>query len=372
MKITLVGPVYPYRGGIAHFTTMLALKLQEQDHDVQVLSFKKQFPKWLYPGKSDKDESEGRIKVEAAYVLSPLNPLDWIRTLSEIKAFKPDVVVFQWWVTFWGLAYRFILRNLAKIHIPTIILVHNTVPHEKWFFDELLAKRALREGSRFIVMTGKEKNHLQALFGSLENISIVPLPIYRLFNNSGSTKEQIRDELGLPLYIKLLLFFGFVRPYKGLDLLLEAMAILKEKGQDLHLLVVGEFWDDRSKYDLRIHELLLEDQIHIYDRYIPDSEAGKYFEVADLFVAPYLRGTQSGALKIALGYGMPAVVSEVISDDLIYQMPELCTMAAPGNPKALAEAIHQALKNPGVPQETIDKMYDRSWRILTDNICELD
>ena len=143
MKISLIGPVYPYRGGIAHFTTLLALKLIEAGNEVQVISFRKQFPKWLYPGKSDKDTSEGRVRVEASYVLSPLNPFDWMKTTWLIKKFKPDKVVFQWWVTFWGLAIGMVTHSLKRRGFENHCIIHNALPHEPKIYDSLITKFAL-------------------------------------------------------------------------------------------------------------------------------------------------------------------------------------------------------------------------------------
>ena len=135
MKISLIGPVTPYRGGIAQFTTLLAKRLIDSGHHVQVVSFKKQYPQWLYPGESDKDYSLGREKVEAAFLLSPLNPLTWIKTVRAIKAFKPDEIILPWWVTFWGPAFRYVSKRLKNKEFRIAYLIHNTIPHEARAFD---------------------------------------------------------------------------------------------------------------------------------------------------------------------------------------------------------------------------------------------
>jgi len=370
LKITLIGPVYPYRGGIAHFTTLLALKLKEAGYEVQVVSFRKQFPKWLYPGKSDKDESKGRLKVKAAYVLSPLNPLDWGRTVRTIKNFHPDIVVFQWWVTVWGPTYQFLIEKLAKENIQTIALVHNTVPHEHHFFDKYFAKSALKRASRYIVMTDKEKIRLQALIGDVSKITVVPHPVYRLFSNSGLTKDRILNDMELPQDKVYLLFFGIIRPYKGLEVLFEALSILKMKGFDIHLIIAGEFWADEEKHKNEIKTLGIDDLVHIYDHYIPDNEVGNYFLASDIFVAPYLNGTQSGSLKTALGFGMPMVTTEVVADEMMRSLPEICIIVPPGNAQLLAKGIVEALNFDRLSKEKINELENQSWNGLVDAICK--
>ena len=368
MKITLIGPVYPYRGGIAHFTTLLALKLKESGHDVQVISFRRQYPKNLYPGKSEKDESDGRVRVSAEFIFSPLNPLDWKKTARAIKTFQPDKVIFQWWVTFWGPAYRSLMKDFGKAGIETVAVVHNTFPHETRFMDKYLAKSTLKWASRYIVMNDQEASRLEELLGEGGNISLRPHPIYRLFASSGLDKDQVRLELGLPKDSLIVLFFGFVRPYKGLEILLDSLSILQSKGSQVHLLVAGEFWDDRGKYDQRIRELQLEKIVHIYDHYIPDAQAGKFFEASDVFVAPYLQGTQSGVIKLALGYGLPIVVTEVISDTLLRDLPEICTIVPARDASALAEGIINASTKARLSDEETTQLFASSWEFFIQGI----
>jgi len=368
LKITLVGPVYPYRGGIAHFTGMLAQKLIEAGHDVQMISFKKQYPLWLYPGKSDKDYSEGREKIDAVYLLAPLNPLSWKRAVDAICKFKPEKVLFPWWVTFWGPAFHHIITHLKRQGYSIVILIHNTMPHETRPWDRFLARLTLRDGDRFIVMTEKEKFRLQTLLPEAKNVHIVPHPIYRMFKPCPFTKEEVRNQLGLPADQPVILFFGFVRPYKGLSDLLRALEIANARNNQIHLLVAGEFWETRSLYDQQIKDLGLTDYVHIHDRYIPDDEAAQYFEATELFVAPYTGGTQSGALKSALGFGMPAVVTDIVADELVMSLPELCKIVPSADPNVLAEGIAAQLGHPRLENSEIADLTDRSWKEIVNAV----
>ena len=372
MKISIIGPVYPYRGGIAHFTTMLAKKLMEEGHEVQVISFKKQYPALLYPGKSDKDLGPGRIKVPAKYLLTPHNPLTWKRTAQSIIKFKPQKVVFPWWVTIWGPAFRYLLKRLRRTGIQTTFLIHNTTPHEGQFWDTFLAKETLKWADHFIVMSEKEKFRLNALIPDSKNISIVPHPIYDMFKPTSLSKNEIRQKLNLPEKKPVLLFFGFIRPYKGLSILIDALEIIISKGQEVHLLIAGEFWEDREKYDAQINAAGLEKHVHIFDYFIPDDEAAAFFEAADLFVAPYTGGTQSGALKAALGFGLPIVMTDIISDSLVREIPDLYQLATVNDPNSLAVGILKAINQQKMDHHRIELLFRKSWQDLVEEITQTE
>ena len=368
MKIGLIGPVTPYRGGIAHFTTLLAKKLIEAGHEVRVISFKKQYPAWLYPGESDKDHSPGRERVAADYLLTPLNPLTWHKTVKALVEFQPQQVIIPWWVTIWGPAFRYIITRLKRRGIPSTILIHNTMPHEARPLDRFLAHRTLETADRYIVMTEKEKGRLLSLLPEAKTIAIVPHPIYQMFNVSHTDPKIIREHLKLPVDKPLLLFFGFVRPYKGLAVLLDALQLINNRGHEVHLLVAGEFWGNRQVYDQQIDRVGLSDCVHIFDSYIPDNEVSKFFIAADVFVAPYTGGTQSGALKTAIGFGIPSVVTDVIVDEIVEMFPDLCLIAPANNAEQLAVCMTQALKLPKQAFSAITPAFDQTWNLLVDEI----
>jgi len=364
MKISLIGPVYPYRGGISHFTTILSKKLIAAGHDIQVISFKKQYPAWLYPGESDKDFSPSRERVDAEYLLTPMNPISWHKTVQTISSFGPQQVIIPWWVTFWGPAFHRIISRLKKRSFPITILIHNTLPHEPRPWDRFLANRTLQGGDRFIVMTEKEKERLEDFLPEVGQLEIVPHPIYRMFKPSSLSKGEIKSRLGLPDDKQIILFFGFVRPYKGLSDLIQAMKIINSQSHKFNLLIAGEFWENRELYDKQIGELSLQNYVHIFDAYIPDEQASLFFEVSDLFVAPYTGGTQSGALKAALGFGLPTVVTETVADKFVRSIPEQCTIVPENNPLALAAGIEKQITCPNRKKEEISFMFNQSWKDL--------
>ena len=364
-KIAVIGPVYPYRGGIAHFTSALAETLQSQGHEADIISYKWQYPKFLYPGKTDKDPSQSRTKPNASYILSSLNPFDWYKTFRYIWETKPDLVIFQWWVSIWSPAHAWLFKKLKRAGIPFKVLVHNTHPHEARAVDKILARYALKHARDFITMTDREALKLKALLKTDINVQTVPHPIYKAFPSKGYSKTEARQHLGLAPNLPVLLFFGFVRAYKGLDLLLEAVAQLQAQDTPVQLLVGGEFWDDIGQYEAQIVRLNIQDKVKIVAEYIPDEEASTFFEASDCLVAPYRDATQSGSVKLALGYGIPVVVSEVVADDFLRQMPSGCWIVPCDDPQALGEAIKSCL-NAGEMSSESKHNIQETWQALTD------
>lgn len=361
MRLSLIGPVFPYRGGMAHFTTLLVRRLIDAGNIIQVISFKKQFPSFLYPGKSDKDYSPGREKVNADYLLSPTNPLSWYKTLRVLLKFNPQEVIFTWWTTLWGPAFTFLAKRLKHHGVLITIFNHNTLPHEVYFFDKYLAKRTLNQADRFILMTEREKTRLLDLLPGAQNIDIAPLPILNVFKPTALSREEVRLQLNLPSKAPVILYFGFVRQYKGLRVLVDALKLVNDKECKAHLVIVGEFWEDKAPYLEQIQTLGLVDKVHIYDRYIPDGEVANFFSAADLFVAPYIDGHQSAALKTALDFGLPVVVTNVVTDQIIEALPERCKVVAAGNVAALADGILEQISVPKQNIQQIAELSEASW-----------
>ena len=343
MKITLVGPVYPFRGGIAHYTTLLGQEVQAK-HNLQMISFKRQYPAWLYPGQSDRDPSSHPLKVQAETILDPLNPLTWRATSQAIKAFNPECVVIMWWTTFWAPAFAYLARQMASQNIPVIYLVHNVLPHEARPWDRWLARLALQPGVGFIVQTNRENERLKTLLPKVAS-SVCPHPVYDMFASQHIPQAKARARLSLPTGATVILFFGIVRPYKGLRDLLEAFGKLQVQDDHLHLLIAGEIWGDPSVYQDRIESLGLVQKVTVDNRYIPNEEVPLFFSAADLFVAPYNAGTASGATKLALGFGLPAVVTRNIVDKTLQNHTDRDVfIAEPGNPDDLAHVVRHALE----------------------------
>lgn len=313
MKVALIGPVYPYRGGIAHYTTMLYRALRERGHDVLMVSFKRQYPRWLYPGRSDKDPSKKPLIVEdAKYWIDSLNPITWLTTFWRIRRYRPDVLVLQWWTTFWAPVWWTIsVLNRFFLKVPLLYVCHNVLPHETRWWDHWLVRSVLRWGTFFITQSLEEKRRLLSLLPKAF-VFVVPHPIYDMFLNQRLPKEDARKRLGLPADALVLLFFGIVREYKGLkDFLLELPLVqnCRQTASRVFLVIAGEFWDDKSIYLQIIRDLGMEEQVIIDDRYIPNEEVPVFFSAADALIAPYRQKTGSGAIQLAKGMGLPVISS---------------------------------------------------------------
>ena len=340
MRIALIGPVYPYRGGIAHYTTMLCKTLRGHGHDVLMVSFERQYPGALFPGRSDKDPSRSPLVVrDARYWIDSLNPLTWLTTFLRIRRFCPGVIILQWWTSFWTPVWLALgAMNRMFLHSPIVYICHNVMPHETRLWDPILARAALRWGTRFVVQSTEEEARLETLISDAQ-IDIVRHPIYDMFVEKRMGKTQAREELGLPVDLPVLLFFGIVREYKGLYDLLAALPRIEARLGGVKLLVAGEFWDDRRTYEEAIDRLDIGDLVVLEDRYIPNEQVPIYFSAADVLVAPYRRATGSGAVQMALGLDCPVITTRVGELDEVIEDGSDGLATEPANSQALAEDI---------------------------------
>ena len=366
MKFVLVGPVYPYRGGIAHYTTMLARTLAKRCSQLHVVSFCRQYPRWLYPGKSDRDPSQEPLRVNAEYLLDPFYPWTWWQTARRIAEWKPDVVILQWWTTFWAPAFWVVAYLLRRKRFPIVFLIHNVLPHEVRFWDAGLASLVLRQAQAFIVQTGHEESRLLSLYPRAL-VRVCPHPVYDMFVAQRVPKEEAKRRLGLPQDMPLVLFFGIVRQYKGLKYLIDALALLRDWGRPFPLVVAGEFWEDESVYLRQIERLSLQSQVRLENRYIPDDQVSLFFSAADVFVAPYVGGTQSGTVKMAMGFGVPIVVTEKVAEGLASRGPQIRVVAA-GDAMALASEIRDLIDNDKEHTVSPERNIHESWEELADSI----
>ena len=338
-RVVVVGPVHPFRGGIAHFTTSLA-NAAAKIHSVEVLSFRRLFPKILYPGGSDQDPSRLPIGLEcpAEYALDSLDPRTWWAAAMRIAARPPDLVVVPWWTTFLAPSLGWLARLVRRRGVPVVFLVHNVLPHERRLLDRGLARWALGGGDGYVALGPAEKSRLMDLLPRAKVVAVCPHPMYRVFAAGRIGRADARRRLGLPLGEPLLLFFGFVRPYKGVDSLLDAIKLLHDRGRAPYLLVAGEVWNGEARLLHRIESLGIQGRVRVDNRYIPNEEVGTYFSAADAFVAPYTAGTQSGSLKIALAFSLPAVVTDTIAPPEGFPEGRGRVVRA-GDASALAQAI---------------------------------
>lgn len=317
-KIVLIGPVYPYRGGISHYTGLMYRELSKQ-YDVEMISYKMQYPKVLFK-KEQRDYQNDSFKIDKTnFMIHTANPFNIIRTANYIKKKKPDMVIIQWWHPYFAPCYFLLAKFMGTQNLTFVC--HNVFPHERFPLDKKLTRLTLKNGKHFIVHAREEEGELKQIMPN-PDCRVTPHPSYNAFCFEHMTKAQARERLGLFTDEKILLFFGFVRPYKGLKHLINAMPKIKERLGDVKLLVVGEFGsvEDKEQYQTQIKELessdtasgkALEQSIVIYDGYTPDREVEKYFTACDMVVLPYESATQSGIVQIAYGFGKPVVVTDV-------------------------------------------------------------
>lgn len=339
MPVLLVGPLPPLRGGIAHHTACLANALHRSTADNRVISFHRQYPARLYPGRSDRAPGASALAVipQALFWLDCLSPRTWRLPFSLQPA---SHLILQWWTPFWALPYHLIARSARRAGGRVVFLVHNLLPHERRPLDALLSRLALAQGQAFMAHSPREANRLRKWFPGCE-VACLAHPPYDWLNTRRMDKSEARSRLGLPFDRPLILFFGLVRPYKGLRILLEALALMKDEPGAPFLLAAGEFWERVEDTRRMVQRLGLQGCVRLDDRYIPDEEAAVLFSAADCLAAPYIGGTQSGAVALAQGFGLPVAVSDALFS-LNEERKGLAVFPA-GDAPALAAAIRRAV-----------------------------
>jgi glycosyltransferase involved in cell wall biosynthesis len=338
VNLSLVGPVYPHRGGIAHYTTRLYHALVERGHRVSLYSFSRQYPRWLFPGRTDRDPSTLKLQVECVHSLDTLNPVSWWATARTIRRQQPDELILQWWVPFFAPVWMLLALVARRAGIRVVFICHNVLPHEQRLWDVRLAQLTLRNGHGFVVQSRDERDQLLALLPG-RPVEVVPHPIYDMFAEGRLSPPEARSQLGLKDDAPVLLFFGFVRAYKGLQHLLEALPIIRRELPCIRLLVVGEFWQDKRFYLDQIRRLEIEPNVLIVDRYVPNEELSAYFGAADVVVLPYTRVTQSGVVQLAYGFGRPVITTRVGGLPELVADGETGLLAEPGDSESLARAV---------------------------------
>lgn len=340
MHIAVVGPVHPYRGGIAHFTEMTVDGLDGRGHDVRPVNFSRQYPETLFPGKTqfEPDVEMSAVVRGAPRLLDSINPISWVRTAQALRRAAPDAVIFQYWMPFFAPAYGTVARLLQWADIPSFAVVHNALPHERHVGDGWLSRFFFRACEGHVVMSDAVADNLRPLRRADAAVRQIEHPVYERFGNSMPTGKA-RAALDLPMDTPVLLFFGFVREYKGLHVLLEALPQVLEEYPDVHLVIAGEPYDDPERYHRLIRQYDLGDRVHWHNRYIPSEVVPTYFCAADLVVQPYVSATQSGVAQIATHFEVPMVVTDVggLAETIPHE--DAGFVVPPENPSALAAAV---------------------------------
>lgn len=297
-KILLIWPVFPWRGGISHHTNRLINTLGEAGHDISVISFSKQYPKFIYPWKAQR-EPEGTpnpLNIIPKYTLNPINPVTWWSTLRAMRSISPEVIIFKYWHPFFVPCFTLLAWFLKRMHRRIVVIIENLLPHERHFGDTWLLRLFFSQTDAVVTQSAIVHNQCTELFPEMLKI-MIPHPVYDQFWPKVPQSDAQR-KLQLPDNKIILLFFGFIRPYKGLDILLEALPSLIEQNSNIHLVIAWECFGSFEEYQNTIDKYNLLSHITLHLRYIPNSEIPLYFWASDLLVMPYRAMTNSGIENI--------------------------------------------------------------------------
>lgn len=371
MNIVIIGPAYPYRGGIALFNERLAKAFQENNHKVEIVTFKLQYPSIFFPGKTQFSDDLPPLNLKITQQINSINPFNWIKVGLRLKKQQPDLVIFSYWMPFMAPCFgtiASILKNNKRS--KTIGLIHNIIPHEKRFGDRFLTTFFTKQNDGFIVLSNDVEKDLK----TFTNNPIIKTP-HPLYDNFGEAKSKIEAKKSLQLNpdFNYILFFGIIRKYKGLDILLNAFTDQRIKAKKLKLLIAGEFYEDETEYLKIINDSNLQGDVFITKTFIPNGEVVNYFCAADIVVQPYRHATQSGVTQIAYHFNKPMLVTDVGGLKEMVSHQVVGYVIEP-NAEAVADAINDFYTNgkeelfiQGIRQEKLKY----SWQIMVDKILEL-
>ena len=309
LKIFIIGPAFPLRGGPAQFNENLCLELNKEGHDAQIISYKLQYPNFLFPGSSQFEKSgSAPLGIKIHTILNTINPFNWLMVARFIRKQKPDFILFRYWLPFFGPCLGTI-GKLVKSHTKVLALTDNIIPHEKRIGDHVFTKYFVKNCDGFIAMSKVVLNDL-SIFTQNLNKAYSPHPMYENYGDLISI-DLARKKLNLNPHDKIILFFGLIRHYKGLDILLEALAAPEIKNQGIKLLIAGEFYDDKNFYLQLIKKLKLQDHVIVHDKFIPNDEVRDYFCASNLVAQTYRNATNSGVTMVGYFYEKPMLVTNV-------------------------------------------------------------
>lgn len=367
MKIAYLSTFYPYRGGIAQFNAALFRALENQGCEVKAFNFKRQYPAFLFPGETQfVKENDAVDKIKSERLLDSVNPLSYIKTSNAIKKFNPEIVISKYWIPFFGPSLGTVLKSTKK-YAKNISIVDNAIPHEKRPLDRSFTKYYLNQNHYFITMSKSVENDLKSLKDDANIIKHFH-PLYNHFPDK-IVKKEARKKLGINEKDRVLLFFGFIRDYKGLDVLIEAMSYLDETTK---LIIAGEIYGDFTKYDDLIKKFKLEKRIYKNIRYIDDNEVPIFFSASDLAMLTYKSATQSGILGITYHYEIPVIATDTGGMKEMIEPYNTGRIIEKANPKLISNSVNEffSLKN----NQTFDfKKFKQiaSWESLAKKIISL-
>ena len=338
MHIVILGTAYPFRGGLATFNERLARQLQAEGHTVEVITFTLQYPSFLFPGKTQYSTEKAPTDLRISQQVHSCNPFNWIKVGHRIRKMQPDMLITCYWMAFFAPCYGMIQRIVQRNRkTRCIALVHNMIPHEPSILDKLFAPFFVRHTDGFVALSESVVQDINRFDHGTKPKTSYPHPIYDHYGEQMS-KEEACQALHLKPENQYMLFFGLVRAYKGLDLLLDAFGKVKDQLPNLQLIIAGEFYEDEDKYRAQIANNGLTDRVIIKNEFIADADLRKYFGAADLIVQPYKSATQSGVTQVAFHFEKPMLVTNVGGLGEIVHDHKMGYAVEPN-----AEAIAQAL-----------------------------
>ena len=351
MKIAILSCFYPFRGGIAQFNASLLTELGKT-HAVKAFNFTRQYPDFLFPGKTQyvtKDDEA--VPVESEALLDTANPFSWIKTVKAVKAWDPDILVMRYWMPYFAPCLGFVARHIGP-RCKVIGILDNVIPHEKHFFDTPLTRYFLSGVDGCVTLCNEVGEDLERIKpGAVRTVQ--PHPIYSHFGEK-MAREDAEDMLGLQHGMKNILFFGLIRDYKGLDILLEAFDRLD---QDYQLIIAGEPYGSFEKYERMIDRSPGRSRIHVFPKYIKDSEVSRYFSAADVTVLPYRSATQSGISAIAYHFDTPMIVTEVGGLKEAIGNRGTGIVTPDHTPECIAGAVKKYFSTPGLKTEFVENIH---------------
>jgi glycosyltransferase involved in cell wall biosynthesis len=309
-KILIIGPAWPLRGGLATYNERLCQEFIAQGHDCEIASFSLQYPPFLFPGKTQMSDDPKPTTITIHSIVNSINPINWLTVGYKLNKKQYDLVIFRYWISFMAPAFGTIARLIrANGKTKIITIADNIIPHEQQFFDTAFTQYFIDSNNGFLAMSREVYAHID-LFTTGKPKKYVAHPMYDMFGPL-LNKQEAKRKLGLDENYNYLLFFGFIRKYKGLTLLLNSFALLKQSNPNLKLIVAGEFYENSEPYLTQIKNLGIENSVILRTDFIPNNEVGVYFSAADLVVQTYITATQSGVTQIAYYYNKPMLVTNV-------------------------------------------------------------
>lgn len=365
MKITIIGPAHPLRGGLASYNERIAKAFEDEGHEVNIVTFSLQYPNFLFPGKTQYS-TDAKPDLDISVAINSVNPFNWIKVGRQLKKQRPDLILCKFWLPFMGPCFGTILR-IAKSngHTKVASIIDNIIPHEKRLGDTAFAKYFVGAVDGFVVMS-KSVGEDMRQFTLDKSVEFVPHPIYDNYGTIVPKTEAI-EQLQLPPTNKYLLFFGFIRKYKGLDILLKAMADKRIHDLGIKAIIAGEYYDEQQQYLDLIEEYDLHQHIILKDDFIPNDEVRYYFGASDVVVQPYKSATQSGISQLAFHFEKPMIVTnvgglpEIVNDGVSGYVTEV-------DSAAIADAIvdyYQHEQEAAFTEAVIEKKKEFSWERMT-------